>query len=132
MDLPLVNEEHTIVLTTSWASVSDTKKGVELMYPNKATLVVFLFNRKSNYTQPFLCITSRKTDIKGLSALIEGNTKSAFFEKLLLQVSPKNRNLVVLHCGKGEALQAGVKKGLTVIGVDTRNEMVRSCNRALY
>lgn len=132
MELPLLNEEHTIVLTTSWASVSDTKKGVELMYPNKATLVVVLFNRRSNYTQPFLCITSSKTGIKGLSALIEGNTKSAFYEKLLLQVSPKNGNLVVLHCGKGEALQAGVKKGLTVIGVDTRNEMVRSCNRALY
>uniref|UniRef100_A0A8W8NHD4 Uncharacterized protein n=1 Tax=Magallana gigas TaxID=29159 RepID=A0A8W8NHD4_MAGGI len=66
------------------------------MYPNKATLVVVLFNRKSNYTQPFLCITSSKTGIKG------------------------------------EAPQAGVKKGLTVIGVDTRNEMVRSCNRKLY
>uniref|UniRef100_A0A8W8J6B6 Uncharacterized protein n=1 Tax=Magallana gigas TaxID=29159 RepID=A0A8W8J6B6_MAGGI len=89
MDLPLLNEEHTIVLTTSWASVSDTKKGVELMYPNKATLVVVLFNRKSYNTQPVLCITSRKTGIKGLSALIKGNTKSAFFEKLLLQVSPK-------------------------------------------
>eukprot|EP00105_Crassostrea_gigas_P014339 XP_011430956.2 PREDICTED: uncharacterized protein LOC105330750 [Crassostrea gigas] len=103
MDLSLLNEEHTIVLTTSWASVSDTKKGVELMYPNKATLVVVLFNRRSNYTQPFLCITSSKTGIKGLSALIEGNTKSAFYEKLLLQVSPKNGNLVVLHCGKGKA-----------------------------
>lgn len=54
---------------------------------------------KGNYTQPFLCITSSK----GLSALIEGNTKSAFYEKLLLQVSPKNGNLVVLHCGKDKA-----------------------------
>lgn len=35
-------------------------------------------------------------------------------------------------CISSEELQAGVNKGLTVIGVDTRNEMVQSCNRALY
>lgn len=43
-------EEHTFVLITSWASASDTKKGEELMYPNKATLVVVLLNRKSEYS----------------------------------------------------------------------------------
>lgn len=59
---------------------------------------------KGNYTKPFVCITSSKTGTKGLTALIEGNTKSAFYEKLLLRSSPKNGNIVVLYSVKGKVL----------------------------
>lgn len=47
MDFFLLNEEYIIVLIILWVSVSDIKKGVELMYFNKVILVVVFFNRRS-------------------------------------------------------------------------------------
>ncbi|XP_061190124.1 uncharacterized protein LOC133197993 [Saccostrea echinata] len=132
MDLPLLHENHTFILTTSWNSVSDTKKGLELMYPNKSSTVVVFYNKKTNFTQPFVCLLSNKAGMKGLPALVEAISKPLFFEKILAHLITRNGNLVVFHCGKGEALQAGRKKGLNVVGIDARNEMVRSCNKLLY
>ncbi|XP_055996347.1 uncharacterized protein LOC125667753 [Ostrea edulis] len=131
VDLLSLKEDHTFIISTSWSGVSDTKKAMELMYPNKGTTVVVYYNKKSNCVQPFVCLSSSKSTVKTLTILVEGPTKTAFFEKLFSQVNKKG-NILVLHCGKGEALQAGLRKGFNVVGVDGRNEMIRSCNRFLY
>ncbi|XP_056002287.1 uncharacterized protein LOC125667781 [Ostrea edulis] len=131
VDLPFLKEDHTFIISTSWSGVSDTKKAMELMYPDKGTAVVVYYNKKSNCIQPFVCLSSSKSKVKTLTTLVEGPTKTAFFGKLFSQVNKKG-NTLVLHCGKGEVLQSGLKKGFNVVGVDGRNDMIRSCNRFLY
>ena len=60
---------------------------------------------KEIYIQPFVCImSSRKTEIKCLPALIEGNQKECVYDKLISHLIPQNGNLMVLHCFKGKQL----------------------------
>ncbi|XP_062616699.1 uncharacterized protein LOC134278403 [Saccostrea cucullata] len=128
MDLPCLSEDVSVLLTSSWEGVSDLLKALDLMYPSKKKAVIVFHNKASKSTQPYVRLITRRS---AMPELIEGNSKVQFYEKLLNggKFMGEGGNLLVLHCGKGEALKAAQKRKISVTGVENRKEMFRQCNR---